>query len=73
MVEIKGFRREDAKEKADTINKYWVPGVNALGTYGRWDFEELTDLYTMEQDFAENLEEAFGDVVDRVVVRSRAA
>ena len=35
VVEIKGFRREDAKEKADTMNKYWVPGVNALGTYGR--------------------------------------
>ena len=73
VVEIKGFRGEDAKEKADTMNRYWVPGVNALGTYGRWDFDELTDVYTMEQDFAEKLEEAFGDVVDRVVVRSRAA
>ena len=41
VVEIKGYRGEDAKEKADTMNKYWVPGVNALGTYGRWDFRRV--------------------------------
>lgn len=37
VVEIKGFRGEDAKEKKSTMDTYWVPGVNNLGTYGRWD------------------------------------
>ena len=37
VVEIKGFRGEDAKEKADTMQTYWVPGVNGLRTYGRWN------------------------------------
>jgi Arc/MetJ family transcription regulator len=35
VVEIKGYRGEDAKDKASTMNTYWVPGVNNLGTYGR--------------------------------------
>ena len=28
IVEIKGYRREDAKEKKTTMDTYWVPGVN---------------------------------------------
>jgi len=35
VVEIKGYRGEDAKEKKATMETYWVPGVNNLGTYGR--------------------------------------
>ena len=26
IVEIKGYRREDAKEKKATMDTYWVPG-----------------------------------------------
>ena len=32
VVEIKGYRREDAKDKKLTMDTYWVPGVNNLGT-----------------------------------------
>ncbi len=45
IVEIKGYRREDAKEKKSTMETYWVPGVNNLGTYGRWAFAEFTEVY----------------------------
>jgi len=38
IVEIKGYRREDAKEKKSTMETYWVPGVNNLKTHGRWAF-----------------------------------
>ncbi len=31
IVEIKGYRREDAKEKKSTMETYWVPGVNNNG------------------------------------------
>ena len=51
VVEIKGFRREDAKEKKATIETYWVPGVNRLGAFGRWAFAEFTDVYTILDDF----------------------
>ncbi len=43
VVEIKGYRREDAKEKKSTMDTYWIPGVNHLGTHGRWAFLELTE------------------------------
>ena len=36
VVEIKGYRREDAKEKKAAMETHWVPGVNNLGTHGRW-------------------------------------
>ena len=51
VVEIKRFRREDAKEKKATMETYWVPGVNRLGAYGRWAFAEFTDVYTILDDF----------------------
>ena len=35
IVEIKGFRREDAKEKKLTMDSYWIAGVNNLQTHGR--------------------------------------
>ncbi|TVQ95480.1 MAG: restriction endonuclease [Spirochaetaceae bacterium] len=57
VVEIKGYRGEDAKEKASTMRTYWVPGVNHLRSYGRWAFAEFTDLWTMETEFATKIEE----------------
>ena len=64
VVEIKGYRREDAKQKKLTMDTYWVPGVNQLGTFGRWAFAELTDVYQMEADFAARVEEEFGKMID---------
>ncbi len=51
IVEIKGFRGEDAREKANTMRAYWVPGVNNLERFGRWNFAELKDGYAIESDF----------------------
>ena len=51
VVEIKGYRREDAKEKKATMETYWVPGVNNLGSYGRWAFAEFTEVYEIETEF----------------------
>ena len=47
VVEIKGYRREDAKQKKASMETCWVPAVNRLGSYGRWAFAEFTDVYTI--------------------------
>jgi type III restriction enzyme len=51
VVEIKGFRGEDAKEKKSTMDTYWVPGVNNLESYGRWAFAEFKEVYQIEEEF----------------------
>lgn len=51
VVEIKGYRGEDAKDKKATMDTYWVSGVNNLGTHGRWAFAELTDHYEIDAEF----------------------
>jgi type III restriction enzyme len=51
IVEIKGFRGEDAKEKANTMRAYWIPGVNNLETYGRWQFAEFTSVFDIDDEF----------------------
>ena len=43
---------ETDKAKAQTTSELWVPGVNALGGFGRWKFEEFRDWTVMENDFA---------------------
>lgn len=53
VVEIKGYRREDAKEKKATMETYWAPGVNNLGQYGRWAFAEFTEVYQIGAHFDE--------------------
>ena len=50
VVEIKGFRGEDAKVKKSTMDTYWVPGVNRLRSFGRWAFAEFTDVYALQDD-----------------------
>ncbi len=69
VVEIKGYRYEDAKEKKSTMQTYWVPGVNNRGDWGRWAFAELTDFWRMENDFAAKIEQHFDDMVDGVLTR----
>ena len=47
------------------MDTYWVPGVNGLGTFGRWGFAEFGDVYTMQDDFAAQIESGFNDMVCR--------
>ncbi len=66
IVEIKGYRGEDAKEKKSTMETYWVPGVNHLGQYGRWAFLELKEVYQIEADFAAKVEAQFNTMIETV-------
>jgi len=72
VVEIKGYRREDAKDKAETMRTYWIPGVNNSGKFGRWAFEEFTEVYAMEADFAAKVEAQFNNMMDKVAVPTTA-
>jgi len=62
IVEIKGYRGEDAKDKKITMEVYWVPGMNNLSKYGRWAFAEFTDVYTIDEEFDK--------MIDRFLTRS---
>jgi type III restriction enzyme len=64
VVEVKGYRREDAKEKKATMDTYWIPGVNNLKSYGRWAFAEFADVYQMESDFQAKIEAEFNRILE---------
>ena len=70
IVEIKGYRGEDAKEKASTMKTYWVPGVNHLGTHGRWAFAEFRDVYEIESDFESRVAAEFEKMLATVTQQS---
>ncbi|MCL2075280.1 MAG: DEAD/DEAH box helicase family protein [Betaproteobacteria bacterium] len=59
VVEIKGYRGEDAKIKKETMLTHWIPGVNRLGAHGRWAFVEFTDVWRIEDDFARRVQAEF--------------
>ena len=67
VIEVKGYRREDAKVKAATMKTYWIPSVNRLQTYGRWTFRELKDVYEMETDFDAAIRAAFEQTIESVL------
>ena len=66
IVAIKGYRREDAKEKKATMDTCSVPGVNNSRQYGRWAFAEFTDVYQMETDFEAKVEVKFNAMIDSI-------
>ena len=45
------------------MDTYWVPGVNHLGTYGRWAFSEFTEVYQIEADFKAKVEGEFDKMI----------
>ena len=65
VVEIKGLRDEEDAAKADTMRSRWIPGVNNLDRFGRWEFLELRDPDTMPKEFR--------DFVEAVAPASEAA
>ena len=65
IVEIKGYRGEDAKEKKATMDTYWIPGVNNLKVHGRWAFAEFTQVYEIEADFKAKVADAFGKLIEQ--------
>jgi type III restriction enzyme len=62
IVETKGYRKDDAQLKAETMRKLWVPGVSNLGQYGRWAFAEFTDVFEISA--------AFERLIDSFVARA---
>jgi type III restriction enzyme len=72
IVEIKGYRGEDAKEKKSTMETYWVPGVNHTAQYGRWAFAEYTEVYEIGADFKAKVESEFNKIIDSATVNQVA-
>ncbi len=70
IVEIKGYRGEDAKEKKSTMETYWVPAVNHLGRHGRWAFAEFTEVYRIQADFETLVESRFDEMIEKATNRS---
>jgi type III restriction enzyme len=69
IVEIKGYRGEDAKDKKITMDTYWVPGVNNLKQYGRWAFAEFTEVFLIEADFAAKVETEINRMIESVTAQ----
>jgi type III restriction enzyme len=42
----------------------WVPGVNGLGVYGKWVFEEFRQVFAIKEEF--------GALVERLLVKEPA-
>ncbi|PJK28317.1 BPTD_3080 family restriction endonuclease [Minwuia thermotolerans] len=65
VVEISGYPKGDKAEKVSTMNTYWVPGVNNLGSHGRWAFAEFTEVF--------EIDDAFDRLIEGFVRESAAA
>ena len=45
--------------------------MNNLEAYGRWAFAEFTDVFDIQQDFANKVEAEFNKVVDKAMQENR--
>ncbi len=60
IVEIKGEKSATTRIKAETARTLWVPAVNALKAFGRWDFVEFDDVFAIEAAYAALVEKLQG-------------
>ena len=67
IVEVKGYRGEDARTKRETMETRWIPGVNRSGEHGRWAFAELSSIYTLESEFEQLVEGYLHQAIDQAV------
>ena len=67
IIEIKGYRREDAGVKRETMETRWIPAINRGREQGRWAFAELSSIYTLESELAKLIEPLFHQVIEQVV------
>ncbi len=67
IIEIKGYRGEDAKVKKETMDVYWIPGVNNSGKFGRWAFAEFCDVYEIQTDFEAKVESEFAMMMKNIL------
>jgi type III restriction enzyme len=63
VIEIKGYRREDVREKSSAMQTYWIPGVNNLGAHGRWAFTEFRDAFDIQSEFNALIDKAIAEAV----------
>ena len=49
-----------------------MPGVNNLGSYGRWAFAEVTEVYQIESDFEARVEAEFNKMIEGILCPSHA-
>jgi len=43
LIEVTGEKKKDKTAKVSTARTLWVPAVNNLAGFGRWDFIEIAD------------------------------
>ena len=48
------------------MDTYWVPGVNHLGSYGRWAFAEFTEVFQIQADFKATIDANFNKLIEGV-------
>ena len=63
VVEIKGYRGEDVRDKHTAMASYWIPGVNHLGRFGRWAFAEFRDEFKIADEFEQVIENVISENV----------
>lgn len=66
LVFDEGKGLADDAFKKETMLTHWVPGVNRLGTHGRWAFAEFTDVWQMQDDFAAKVQQSFDAMLRQV-------
>lgn len=54
-VEMKGRQTPQDDAKHDTMRRLWVPAVNALGRFGRWDFVRVDGPYGVDEAIRRHL------------------
>ncbi len=61
IIEINGYRGEDAAKKAETMRTQWLPAINGSGAHGRWAFVEFQEPFEIVDRLRRTIDAAIID------------
>lgn len=63
ILEVSGQAKRDKKAKVTTARTLWIPAVNNNGSFGRWDFIEISDPWDAKNSIRAMLKETSQSLV----------
>ena len=57
IIEVTGQHDAGKEAKADTMRSLWIPAVNTLGTFGRWEYIEILDPWDAQNSIRRALKQ----------------
>lgn len=68
LIEVTGKKDEKKKMKVKTTRDLWIPAINNIGKYGKWDILEIQDIHETQNLIRAGMEKGFAKLYTENII-----